>query len=83
MVQPFHFSLRLLRCPLQPSTVHSSSSRLNILSILKLVVITFVIDKHFGLVDIYKKKLEEDSRVGRKKESLSTVIETTNQRFVL
>jgi hypothetical protein len=48
-----------------------------------LVVITFSVDKHFGLIDIYKKKLEEDRRVGWKKESLSTVIETANQRFVL
>jgi hypothetical protein len=83
MVLPFHFSLRLLRCPFQPSALHSSSSRLNILSILMLVVITFAIDKRFGLIDMYKKKLEEDSREGWKKESLSTVFETTSQRFVL
>jgi hypothetical protein len=47
------------------------------------VVITFAKDKRLGLIDIYKKKLEEGRRVGWEKESLSTVIENTNQRFVL
>jgi hypothetical protein len=46
-------------------------------------VITFAVDKHFGLIDICKKKLEGDRSVGWEKESLTTVIKTTNQRFVL
>jgi hypothetical protein len=46
-------------------------------------VITFDADKHFMLFDVYKKKLKEDRSVGWKRESLSTVIENTNQRFVL
>jgi len=50
---------------------------------LMFAVIAFTVDKHFGLIDIYKKKLEESRRVGWKRESLSTVIETTIQRFVL
>jgi hypothetical protein len=47
------------------------------------VVIGFAIDKRSGLIDIYKKKIEEDRRVEWRKESLSRVIGTTNQLFVL
>jgi hypothetical protein len=82
MVLPLHSSLLLLPCPLQTSTLYSSSGRLNILFILIVVVITFALDRRFELIDIYK-KLEEDRTVGCGKKSLSTVIETTNQRFVL
>jgi hypothetical protein len=41
-----------------------------------LVVVTFAIDKRFGLVDKDKKTLEENRTVGRRKESLSTVMGT-------